>query len=151
MAKETEEISVRLYHEDTLSVQNSFIIWLEHLISGKGIIPPTHRKAYRASLSKATLEVGRGRQIFFATKNGVRLPLGKFYSFAMKMAYQTKPIVTIKYKTNIYNIPIERLWLLVLDMIHDIAPYALDAARRMSQERFRFQAKPGVVEWRPGE
>jgi len=150
MAK-NEEVSVRLYHEDTLELQHKFICWLEFLIEHKGIIAPSYRKAFRKSLSKATLEVGRAHQIFYTTKDGVRIPLGKFYKFAMKMAYQRSKIVTITYKSNIYKVPIEDLWLLILDKVHDVAPYALEEARRMSQERFRFQAKPGVVEWKPGD
>jgi len=153
-SKESREVSVRLYHEDTLENQNSFRNWLELLIQNKGIIPPSHRNTYLIQLSKSTLEIGRGQQIFHLTKDNKRIKLGSFYFFAEMMAYQTKSIVKIRYPPRtgkIYEIPIEDLWKTLLRHFLRIRPYALEEARRLSAERFRLQAKPGAVEWKPGE
>jgi hypothetical protein len=150
MARE-QEVSVRLYYEDTLAIQNSFLNWIELLIQHKGTIPPPHRKAYRVSLSKSTLEVGRGRSIAYTTKDGTRINLGTFYTFAMLMAYQTKEIVKIEFKGQTYHIPIEELWLTILKKLHEVFPYALNESRHLSGERIRMQAKPGVLEWKPGD
>jgi len=150
MPKE-QEVSVRLFYEDTLMIQNSFIIWIESLIKNKGIIPETHRKSFRSTLSKSTLEVGRGQVLIHKTKKKERIVLGKFYTFTMKMAYQTSPIVTINYKNKTYHIPIEDIWLTILNKLYDIFPFALNESRRMSGEKIRMQNKPGVLEWKPGD
>ena len=149
--KREEEVSVRLYYEDTLAIQNSFLNWIELLIQNKGTIPPSHRKAFRTSLSKSTLEVGRGQNLVHITKDGQRINLGRFYSFTMQMAYQTETIVKINYKGKEYQIPIEHLWLTILKKLHAVFPFALNESRRLSGERIRMQAKPGVLEWKPGE
>ena len=152
--RESREISVRLYHEDTLDIQNTFRNWIELLIKNKGIIPASQRNTFFISLSKATFEIGRGKQIFHITKDKTRLRLGTFYSFAQMMTYQKHRIVKIRYPPRtgkIYEIPIEDLWRTLLKHFLKIAPYALEEARRLSAERFRLQAKPGVVEWSPGE
>ena len=149
--KREEEVSVRLYYEDTLVVQNSFLNWIELLIQNRGTIPPTHRRAFRISLSKSTLEVGRGQNLIYKTKDNKRINLGRFYTFAMQMAYQTKNIVKINYNGHTYQIPIEDLWLTILKKLHEVFPFALNESRRLSGERIRMQAKPGVLEWKPGD
>jgi len=147
--KEQTEISVRLYHEDTLTVQNKFRNWIELLIRNKGIVDSHYRTAYFKNLSKATFEVGRGSVIVHITKEGDRIVLGKFYKFAQLMAYQTKTPVKITYHNKTYLIPIEDLWRTLLLKLLDIFPFALEEARRLSAERFRMQARAGSVEFEP--
>lgn len=152
MTKESQEVSVRLYHEDTLDSQNRFRKWLELLIKNKGTIPPGQRDTFFTSLSKSTFEIGRGQNVFYLTKDGVRIKLGTFYTFAESMAYQTNEIVKLQYPPRIgkvYEIPIEELWKVVLKHFLRIRPYALEEARRLSAERFRVQAKGDSVEFFP--
>jgi len=152
MVKESKgerEVSVRLYHEDTLETQNRFRNWIEILIKNKSIIAPQQRNIYFKQLSKSTFEIGRGQPIIFITKDKQRIPLGKFYKFCQKMAYQRNSIVRMRYKEKVYDIPIEYLWKTLLDKLLDIFPYALAEARRLSAERFRAQAKGESVEFFP--
>ena len=147
--KEISEISVRLYHEDTLTIQNKFRAWIELLIKNKGIVDFRYRNSYFKNLSKSTFEVGRNKVIIHITKDGKRIMVGRFYKFAQLMAYQIKTPVKIVYRGKTYHIPIEALWLTLLDNLLDIFPYALEEARRLSAERFRMQAKAGAVEFEP--
>jgi len=147
--KDAIEVSVRLYHEDTLDSQNTFRNWLELLIKNKGTIPPSQKNTFFISLSKSTFEIGRGQHIFYLAKDGVRVRLGTFYSFAQMMSYQTKTIIKIRYLGKIYEIPIEELWKVLLRHFLRIRPYALEEARRLSAERFRTQAKGDSVEFFP--
>ena len=150
--KNSVEVSVRLYHEDTLDSQNKFRNWIELLIKNKGIISPAQKNTFFISLSKSTFEIGRGQHIFYLAKDGVRIRLGTFYSFAQMMAYQTKTIIKIRYPPRtgkIYEIPIEELWKVLLKHFLKIRPYALEEARRLSAERFRTQAKGDSVEFFP--
>jgi len=152
MVKESQEVSVRLYHEDTLDSQNRFRKWLELLIKNKGIIPPQQRDTFFTSLSKSTFEIGRGQYVDYLAKNGTRIKLGTFYSFTQRMAYQTNDIIKVQYPPRIgkiYEIPIEELWKVVLKHFLKIRPYALEEARRLSAERFRTQAKGDSVEFFP--
>ena len=150
--KDSQEVSVRLYHEDTLDSQNKFRNWLELLIRGKGTIPPAQKNAFFNSLSKSTFEIGRGQHIFYLAKDGVRIRLGTFYSFAQIMTYQSHSVIKIRYPPRtgkVYEIPIEELWKLLLRHFLRIRPYALEEARRLSAERFRTQAKGDSVEFFP--
>lgn len=147
--KDSKEISVRLYHEDTLEVQNKFRNWIEILIKNKGIVPASTRNTYFKQLSKSTFEIGRGQTIVHTTKDGTRIVLGRFYKFAQTMAYQTKPIIHMSYKNKKHHIPIEDLWRTLHNKLLDIFPSALEEARRLSAERFRLQSSPGSVEFVP--
>jgi len=145
----TKEISVRLYHEDTLEVQNKFRNWIELLIQNKGIIPAQQRTTYFKQLSKSTFEIGRGKVIIHITRTNDRIVLGRMYKFTQMMAYQTKTPVKIIYKNKIYHIPIADLWRTLHNKLLDIFPSALEEARRLSAERFRVQSSPGSVEFVP--
>jgi len=148
-SKNEREVSVRLYHEDTLETQNKFRNWIEILIKNEGIIPPQQRNVYFKQLSKSTFEIGRGQPIVFITKGRNRIPLGRFYKFCQTMAYQTKSPVRLRYMGKVYEVPIEDLWKTMLDKLLDIFPHALVEARRLSAERFRAQAKGDSVEFFP--
>jgi len=148
-SKTEREVSVRLYHEDTLETQNRFRSWIELLIKNRGIIPPHQRNSYFKQLSKSTFEIGRGQAIVLITKDKQRIPLGQFYKFCQKMAYQQTSMVRLTYKNRLYEIPIEILWKTLLDKLLDIFPYALSESRRLSAERFRSQAKGDSVEFFP--
>lgn len=148
-SKNEREISVRLYHEDTLETQNTFRNWIEILIKNGGVIPPQQRNVYFKRLSKSTFEIGRGQTITFITKEKQRIPLGRFYKFCQMMGYQQSSIVRMRYKSKQYEIPIEQLWKTLLNKLLDIFPYALAEARRLSAERFRVQAKGDSVEFFP--
>jgi len=152
--KEQQEVSVKLYYEDTLDTQNTFRNRLEFLINNKTILPASQRNSFFIALSKSTLEVGRGQQVYYIAKNGIKIKLGTFYNFAQRMTYQTKPIIKMQYPPvvgKMYEIPIENLWRVVLNHFLKVRPYALEEARRLSSERIRLQDKPGVVEWKPGD
>jgi len=152
--KDAQEVSVKLYYEDTLDTQNTFRNRLEFLINYKAILPASQRNSFFTALSKSTLEVGRGQQIFYLAKDGVKIKLGTFYNFAQKMTYQKETFIIITYPPRIgkkYKVPIEDLWRVLLEHFLKVRPYALEEARRLSSERIRMQDKPGVVEWKPGD
>jgi len=148
MAKD-REIAIWISYEDTITIQNKFLDWIELLAKGNKILPPHQRKIFLKRLSRATLTIGRGDKVVYVTEDNTRIPMGTVHLFAAKLAYQTKPKTKWKFRGKIYTIDIKRLWILLRDELLRIYPHAQSEAIRMSAERFRMQAKPGSVEYSP--
>jgi len=149
MPSESTEDQIRLTFEDTLTNQTKLRNWLEILARDKLTLKPTQRDSFIRTFNKATLTVGRPKLVVIKLPNGKKAPLGKLHYFAQKMTYITTKEVKIKYKGKNYKIPIEHLWLTLLEYLLNVFPYSLDLALRMSAERFRFQARPGSVDYFP--
>jgi len=148
MARDSE-LSIWISYEDTLENQYKFISWLEALEEDNRCILPTKRKSFFRLLSKATLTIGRGDRVIYKTKDGHMISMGHLHYFAQKLAYLEKPRLKVKFAGKLFTIEIKELWHLLKDHVLRINPYAQSEALRMSAERFRGQAKPGSVEYKP--
>jgi len=143
------ERSLRLTFEDTRKRQERLRKKLEQLIKEKRPLHPYETDEYLEDLYKGLLLIGRGKKIYIITSNGDKIPLGDLLYFAQKMVYQKNNIVKIRYNNKIYEIPIEKIWQLLLDEFLMIFPHALWEALHLSAERFRFVGKGESLEYVP--
>ena len=146
----SREASVRLTFEDTLLNQKLLRKLLEKLIKEERPLLPQEVEGYLNLLPKATLAVGRGMHfIHIETKTGKPIMFGKLMYFAQKLAYLRDPVLKVRYRREEYLIPIADIWNTLLDYILKINPNAQHEALHLGPERFRVQARPDAVEYKP--
>ena len=147
-AQSIREEQVRRTLKDTEAKQNRLLRWIQLLIKNKGMIPPQQRETFLTALYDTTLLEGRGTNVIHKINND-KINMGRFFDFAQAMAFQNKSIVTIKYKTNTYQIPIEELWRTLQRYLLKIFPTSAYTAFHMSAEFLGWKAPSGSVEYKP--
>jgi len=143
-----KEEQVRRTLKDTETKQNRLLRWIQLLIKNKGVIPPQQRETFLTALYDTTLLEGRGLNVVHKSNN-TNINMGRFFDFAQAMAFQNKATVTIIYKTQQYQIPIEELWRTLHRYLLKIFPTSAYTAFHMSAEFLGWKAPSGSVEYKP--
>ena len=131
--KNNSRKQVRLTYQDTICSQAELLTLISSKIRNNTGLSDKESEKFPKLLGDALLSQGNVPKIFY-DYDGIKIPLGRTHTFALRMNKTQGPRQEIKYEDITTQVNISELWGLLYDAFMNIFPSAIQEAIHISKE-----------------
>lgn len=129
-----KEKHIRLTVADTLHSQSELLKLIQRKIKNNVGLTFQEEENFPSLISSALLSMGQRAIYYTTTKDKREIPLGSLHSMMLRMIGLKGDKVKLTYFNDMYEIPINELWIVLRDGCFTLFPLALQEAIHISRE-----------------